>query len=1197
MKNPAFLAILIIVLCLLLPSIVQTEGNFIYEPQEKHCEPDRAMEYEEQILSGIIETIGVPPVDIQTIHPQPDIVGPESPSETREGSILTRETRKTGTLNPIMIPVEFSDYPHGSSYTTSFFENKLSRMNDYYEEISYDNLSITGQVSDWVTSDQTLGYYGNPSGGSHDSNMGELVIEAVLKADPIVDFSQFDEDGNGYVDHLIIVHAAPDEASSGNPIHIWSHKSQVGGSTVVDGKRILHYTMVSESSAVGTYCHEFLHDLGMPDLYDYEYDSHGIGKWGLMAAGAHLNGGNTPAHPSAYCKVELGWVEPVVVTESLFNHPIPQVETNPVIFKIPIPYTNPSSSEYFLVENRQKTGFDAYLPGSGLLIWHIDRSVGENSYTPNNNQDHKRVDVEEGSGTQDLDVYGMNMGDENDPWKNTPSGFNPSSTPDSNGYSMDTEISIENIGPSATMMYADLKVRQRYVRIELPDGDPSLKYTEPGTSTTFSFYVSSNRIGGDELSLSIGGTKTDWATFDTTTVSLSSQVDLKTIHLIVNPPYGTYPNHTANLDLSATSNNDFVSSTITKVQVKAKKDWGSSLESLDNLSLAPGETKEISVLITNTGNVQDTFSYVAEVDDPWQATPSRNSGTLSAFKTDTVQLTVTAPFDLPASSTAMVTFTAISGSTATNSTSFHVTMKQIYDVSISLFEGKPTDDDSIVVNRSGSISLRPAQPAEFHILIKNQGNGRDRINISILNPPEGWNLTLSTDNLTLESKTEGEVILFLILPEDSPADPLNKLIDVEAISSGGNTQKVTLRVSTAEVYKVSSQLEMLEGILDPGSKLVINMSFQNLGNLEDRFKVSYVSTTQLLRVQLSSQDIKLNMNESQNISIHIIAHEGLKTGRYAIKFTVVSDGNSSVSQQWTLTLNIRRAYGAIVSFDGKDSLRTCNLEDEKSYVIYILTVMNTGNQDDSISLGMSMTPGISALFDSSKVTLGPLEEQTVTLTVILSEDTKPGSYVISVWGTSGDGVRWNAGNVTLVVQGENDDETEVEKDSFFKDNGILIGAIIAVVVGIIFLLFIVQMMLKRKRARAEEQWLTSQKDYNSVYGDKEKKDGPDAPAQAPSPTPTPTPSPSPTPIPTPLPIPAPTAAAPSPAVEEDKKAVLTSPLPLSIKPGPEPSLQLTKPSVGALPPNPHPEATLSKGSGITVREDEKKIHDLDDIFG
>ena len=149
----------------------------------------------------------------------------------------------------------------------------------------------------------------------------------------------------------------------------------------------------------------------------------------------------------------------------------------------------------------------------------------------------------------------------------------------------------------------------------------------------------------------------------------------------------------------------------------------------------------------------------------------------------------------------------------------------------------------------------------------------------------------------------------------------------------------------------------------------------------------------------------------------------------------------------------------------------------------------------------------------------------------------------------------------------------------------------------IFLLFIIQMMLKSKRAHAEEQWLASQKDYKSIYGGKENKDGPEVPAQAPSPTPIPTPASSPTLIPTPLSTPTPKAAAPSPAVEDDNKAVQTSPPPLNIKPGPEPSLQLPKPSVGALPPSPHPEATPGEGSGITVKEDEKKIHDLDDIFG
>ena len=128
---------------------------------------------------------------------------------------------------------------------------------------------------------------------------------------------------------------------------------------------------------IGVYCHELCHGFGLPDLYDIDGSSKGIGRWGLMSGGS-WNGslGNSPAHPCAWSRVELGVSTPVNVTTNQSDVTVTPVETGGTIYRLWD--AGAVGDEYFLVENRQKTGYDSYLPGSGLMIWHCDDGVTTN---------------------------------------------------------------------------------------------------------------------------------------------------------------------------------------------------------------------------------------------------------------------------------------------------------------------------------------------------------------------------------------------------------------------------------------------------------------------------------------------------------------------------------------------------------------------------------------------------------------------------------------------------------------------------------------------------------------------------------------------------------------------------------------------------------------------------------------------------
>jgi immune inhibitor A len=402
-------------------------------------------------------------VDGPLLHPPNPDVYDEPPfvqSSTRVYSLATR----AGPVERVVVLL--IDFPGESgSKTVGDFDDLVfgtgtSSMYDYYREASYGQTSILGAVGPrWYRSSYSISEYGADSSSGVDDLNGpiyRLVTEAVQLADADIDFSNYDEDGDGVVDHLIVVHSGNGQETLPTANAIWSHHwavvdadTSAPGSqelTTNDGVQVYGYTMLSEDSPMGVFAHEFGHDLGLPDLYDTDDSSDGVGDWDIMAGGSWLGfpQGSRPALPSAFSKVKLGWVDPVVVDVALTDQTIPSVWDNPVIYKLPI---GDLDGEYFLVENRQQQGYDTNVPGSGLLIWHVDESVPDNS-----DDSHRMVDLEEAD-----EKDGDHPLDATDPWFDSRDGFEPTSTPNSNAYgNIRTGWRVKNIGPSGNPTTADL---------------------------------------------------------------------------------------------------------------------------------------------------------------------------------------------------------------------------------------------------------------------------------------------------------------------------------------------------------------------------------------------------------------------------------------------------------------------------------------------------------------------------------------------------------------------------------------------------------------------------------------------------------------------------------------------------------------------------------------------------------------------
>jgi len=281
--------------------------------------------------------------------------------------------------------------------------------------------------------------YGN------DVNPRLLVQEAIDAAENAgLDFSQFDNDDDGKVDAVTVIHAGYGEEAGAGSNTIWSHRWNLGSySRTYDGVEINEYTIVPELfgnigtmiTSIGVICHEFGHILGLPDLYDTDGGSEGVGEWDLMGSGNWNNLGRTPSNLSAWCKAFIGWQTPQVIS-SPTKHDLLNASQNNTTYRINTLHSN----EYFLLENRQSIGFDAALPGTGLCIWHINTNKTTSSHISANDvnadEDLKGVDLEEADGNNDLDNQ-TNRGDDGDlfPGAECNQTFNDNSNPNSRTYS------------------------------------------------------------------------------------------------------------------------------------------------------------------------------------------------------------------------------------------------------------------------------------------------------------------------------------------------------------------------------------------------------------------------------------------------------------------------------------------------------------------------------------------------------------------------------------------------------------------------------------------------------------------------------------------------------------------------------------------------------------------------------------------
>lgn len=425
---------------------------------------------------------------------------------------LSPENQNIGTQPVLVLLVEFENW--SGQTPAQEWSNKIfgptNSVGEYYFDVSFENLILTpaseqsGTPNDGIIDWIKLPYnHPNTYNKIGRENL-EITRNAIMAANDSVNFAAFDNNSDGYLStdelHVIVIVAGHEGAYGGADTcqpGVWAHQYYLDYGNVtapsVDGVRVGSYngggayTQFGEihceienapghPASIGIIAHEFGHDLDWPDLYDVSLFTKGIGNWGLMSTGMWNRSddtspvyGDVPAHPTAWSLVYQGWVDPIQMTTSTLNITIPPVATSGVIYQLRY---NPNGvdwvwqersgvGEYFLVENRQKSGYDLGLPGAGVLIWHIDESVTYTNYA-NADRNHRLVDLIQADGLRQLNTLPDNRGDSGDPYPGITGNttFNAASTPSSALYfDIPSGVSITSIGQTEPGFMANFFVR------------------------------------------------------------------------------------------------------------------------------------------------------------------------------------------------------------------------------------------------------------------------------------------------------------------------------------------------------------------------------------------------------------------------------------------------------------------------------------------------------------------------------------------------------------------------------------------------------------------------------------------------------------------------------------------------------------------------------------------------------------------
>lgn len=331
-----------------------------------------------------------------------------------------------GSQRGLIILVEFDDKQFQPGNDQSFWNRVANEegysdengfrgsMRDYFHSQSYGQFTLDFDVVGPVKMPNAYAYYGGNDKDGEDLHPGEMVAMACQMVDDNVDFSKYDWNGDGTVDQVYVLYAGEGEHESMDSKTIWPHawtleESDYHQTLTLDGVYINSYACSNEVKSdgsyegIGTMCHEFSHCMGFPDMYDILYSgNYGMGNWDLMCDGSYSGNGFSPVGYTAYERMQCGWNEPIELIGDTIVTDMKPIDDGGNTFII---YNKGHRDEYFLLEYKEKKGWNEFIPAEGMLIMHVDfdptlwaynvvNTTGDfSSVYPGIKNDHQRLTI------------------------------------------------------------------------------------------------------------------------------------------------------------------------------------------------------------------------------------------------------------------------------------------------------------------------------------------------------------------------------------------------------------------------------------------------------------------------------------------------------------------------------------------------------------------------------------------------------------------------------------------------------------------------------------------------------------------------------------------------------------------------------------------------------------------------------------
>ena len=351
--------------------------------------------------------------------------------ELMQSKLQERQMMKAASKNSsqktkrgLIILAAYKDVPF--TYSSKDFDESMNSKpqsaKEYFNDQFEGMYDFEFDISPIVTLSGNRKWYGENDAFGDDKRAAEMAEEACrLAHDAGVDFSKYDMDGDGEVDNVHIFFAGGDESEGDGDDRIWAHQWYIttgGGLPVLtlDGKTIDRYSCSSELTrpsaysskyviaGIGAFCHEYSHTLGLPDFYDTNYETNGYsaGLWGftsLMDMGSYNNNGNTPPYYNAIERELLGLSTPMTIKEGA-SYSMGPIHEDGRYYRM----DTDRNKEYYLFECRAAEGWDAYIGGEGMLVYHIDKTdskLWEYSNKINYQLSHQCADLIEADGRSD----------------------------------------------------------------------------------------------------------------------------------------------------------------------------------------------------------------------------------------------------------------------------------------------------------------------------------------------------------------------------------------------------------------------------------------------------------------------------------------------------------------------------------------------------------------------------------------------------------------------------------------------------------------------------------------------------------------------------------------------------------------------------------------------------------------------------